>query len=82
MNDPFWGICLTVLICMGVGSMAALAYFGKKNPATAANDVPGVFSWRQGPHRSQTDIGTPEVLIGFQTDGKVYLEQQGRLHTH
>ena len=82
MNDPFWGTCLTLLICMGAGSMAALSYFGKKNPTAPTHDVPGVFSWRHDPHRSQTDIDTPEVLTGFKTDGRVYLERQGRLHTH
>jgi hypothetical protein len=52
MKDPFWGIFLTVLICMGAGSTAALFYFGKKNPTTPTNEVPGVFSWRPDPHRS------------------------------
>jgi hypothetical protein len=61
-NDPFWGIFLTVLICMGAGSIGALSYFGKKNPATPAKDVPGVFSWRPDPRRSPMDIDMPEVI--------------------
>jgi hypothetical protein len=74
INDPFWGICLAVLICMGAGSMWTIAYFGTKIPTTPVNHVPGVFSWRVDPHRSLMDIDTPEVLIGFKPDGRVYLD--------
>lgn len=74
MNDPFWGICLAVLICMGAGSMWTIAYFGTKIPTTPVNHVPGVFSWRVDPHRRLMDIDTPEVLIGFKSAGKVYLD--------
>lgn len=74
VKDPFWGICLTVLICMGAGSMGALSYFGTKSPTTPASHVPGGFFWRPEPHRSLMDIDPPEVLIGFKSAGKVYLD--------
>jgi hypothetical protein len=74
MNDPFWGICLMVLICMGAGSMWAISYFGTKGPTAPVNHVPGVFSWRTDPHRSLMDIDMPEVLIGFKSAGRVYLD--------
>ena len=54
--------------------MAALSYFGKKNPTTPANDVPGVFSWQPDPHRSLMDIDMPEALIGVKSAGRVYLD--------
>lgn len=74
VNDPFWGICLTVLICMGTGSMWAISYFGIKSPTTPVNNLPGVFSWRTDPHRSLMDIDMPQVLLGFKSVGRVYLD--------
>lgn len=74
VNDPFWGICLAVFICMGAGSMWVIAYFGTKIPTTPVSHVPGVFSWRPDPHRSLMDVDTPEILIGFKSAGRVYLD--------
>lgn len=74
VNDPFWGICLTVFICLSMGSMWALSYFGIKSPTTPINHVPAVFSWRADPHRSLMDIDMPEVLIGFKSAGRVFLD--------
>jgi hypothetical protein len=77
VSDPFWGICLGMFICLGGGSMWAVSYFGTRAPSTPGNHVPAVFSWRTEPHRSLMDIDMPEVLIGFKTGGRVYLDVSG-----
>lgn len=74
VNDPFWGICLAALLCMAAGSLWAVSYLGTKNPTTPVTNVPAVLSWRVDPHRSLMDVDRPDVLIGFKSADKVYLD--------
>lgn len=73
-SDPFWGILLAMFICLGAGSVWTLSYFGSKIPTTPITNAPPVFSWQTDPHRSLMDIDRPEILIGFKSADKVYLD--------
>lgn len=74
LNDPFWGISLAIFVFLLAGFMGAVSCFGTKPSSAPTAKTPGMGPWRVDPHRSLMDIDKPEVLIGFKSTDKVYLD--------